>query len=80
MADMVIKGYGVEDTNAASGRGSVVEVLSGTGTVVGAARVGGGTIDVTSCIGGVGACGRDYMECSSCGTFSACGGFATGAA
>ena len=77
---MVIKGCGVEDTNVASGRGGVVEVLSCTGTVVGAARVGGGTIDVTSGIGGTGACGRDFVECLTCDTSSACGGSATRAA
>ena len=38
----------------------------------------GGTVDVASGIGGARACGIEYVECSSCGAFSACGGFAIG--
>ena len=80
MADMVIKGCGVEDADVAGGTGGVVEVLSGTGTMVGAIGAGGGTIDVTSGIGGTGACVRDFVECLTCGTSSAYGGSATRAA
>ena len=75
---MVIKGCGVEDTNMASGRGGVVEVLSGTTIVVGVVGVGGGTIDVASGIGGAGACGTEFVECSSYGASSPCGGSTTG--
>ena len=80
MADMVIKGCGVEDADVAGGTEGIVEVHSGTGTMVGVARAGGGTVDVTSGIGGVGACGRDFVECSFCGTSSACGGSTIGVA
>ena len=78
---MVMKGFDVE--NVAGGTWGVVEVLSGTGTMVGAVRVGGGTVDVASSIGGAGACGIESVECSSYGASSACGassaygGFAT---
>ena len=80
---MVIKGCGVEDADTAGGTRGVVEVLLGTSIVVGVAGVGSGIVDGTSGIGGVGACGRDSVECSTCDTSSACGassaygGFAT---
>ena len=78
MADMVIKGCGVEDADVAGGTEGVVEVLSGTTIVVGVVGVGGGTIDVASGIGGAGACGTEFVECSSYGASSPCGGSTTG--
>ena len=67
---MVMKGSDVEDV--AGGIGGVIEILSSTSIVVGAVRAGGGTVDVASGIGGVGACGIESVECSSYGASSAC--------
>ena len=76
VADIVMKGSDVEDVT--SGTGGVVEVLSGTTIVVGVVGAGGGTIDVASGIGGVGACGTESVECSSYGASSPYGGSTTG--
>ena len=75
MADMVMKGFDVEDV--AGGTGGVVKVLSGMGTMVGVVGASGGIVDVASGIDGAGACGTDSVECSSCGASLAYGGFAT---
>ena len=44
VADMVMKGFDVEDV--AGGTGGVVKVLSGMGTMVGVVGASGGIVDV----------------------------------